>query len=156
MFKARFAAVLVVLSASVCTCWSQPSQSPEPVYQVAGMPVEVAEIMTSQLESWNASDLVGFMKGYWEHDSLMFVGSTGLTRGHRATLDRYIKSYPNAQAMGKLTFVNQEWIPLGMDAGWLLGSWHLEKEGLEDAQGMYTLLWRKLEGAWVIVADHSS
>ena len=90
MFKARFAAVLVVLSASVCTFWRQPSQWPEPVFQVAGMPVEVAEIMTSQLESWNASDLVGFMMGYWEHGSLMFIGSTGLTRGHRATLDRYI------------------------------------------------------------------
>jgi len=156
MFKGLFAALLVSMSAGVWTTWSQSSESSESVFHVEGMPVEVAEVMAHQLKAWNAADLVGFMKGYWESDSLRFVGSSGVTRGHRATLERYIKGYPDAQAMGQLTFVNQEWVSLGEEAGWLLGSWHLDKEGMEDAQGMYTLLWRKLEGHWVIVADHSS
>lgn len=156
MCKARFLAVLGTLLAVASTCFSQSSERPDAVFHVKGMPVEVAEVMAHQLEAWNAADLVGFMKGYWESDSLRFVGASGATRGHRATLERYIKGYPDAQAMGKLTFVNQEWISLGEEAGWLLGSWHLDKEGLEDAQGMYTLLWRKLKGRWVIVADHSS
>jgi ketosteroid isomerase-like protein len=156
MFKRSFVAVLVSLSVGVWTSWSQAAESPQAVFQVEGMPVEVAEVMALQLEAWNAADLVGFMHGYWESDSLRFVGSSGVTRGHRATLERYIKGYPDAQAMGQLTFVNQEWVSLGDEAGWLLGSWHLDKDGMEDAQGMYTLLWRKLKGRWVIVADHSS
>lgn len=156
MFKRLFVAVLVSMSIGVWTSYSQAEQTPESVFHVEGMPVEVAEVMAHQLESWNAADLVGFMMGYWESDSLRFVGSSGVTRGHQATLERYIKGYPDAQAMGRLTFVNQEWISLGEEAGWLLGSWHLDKEGMENAQGMYTLLWRKLEGRWVIVADHSS
>ena len=156
MFRARFVAVLVSLLACTSSPWSQTSEPPEAVFHVEGMPVEVAEIMANQLKAWNAADLVGFMRGYWESDSLRFVGSSGVTRGHRATLQRYIEGYPDAQAMGQLTFVNQEWVSLGDQAGWLLGSWHLDKEGLEDAQGMYSLLWRKVEGHWVIVADHSS
>ena len=32
----------------------------------------------------------------------------------------------------------------------------LKKEAQEDAEGMYTLLWRKLDGIWLIVADHGS
>ena len=147
-------ATCMLLSASGSV--AQESWASESVFHVSGMPDEVSQIMSRQLEAWNRADLVGFMNGYWESDSLRFVGSNGVTRGHRATLLRYQKGYPDAQSMGKLTFVNEEWISLGTHAGWLVGSWHLQKEGLENAQGMYTLLWRQLDGKWVIVADHSS
>jgi len=141
--------------------WAAPAaeaQTPEKLshIEVNGMPSEVAQAMTDQVAAWNRADLPGFMNGYWESDSLMFVGSSGLTLGHQATLDRYLKSYPDASAMGQLTFENQTWISLSATSGWLLGAWHLAKEGREDAQGMYTLLWRKVKGRWVIVADHSS
>jgi len=141
--------------------WAAPAaeaQTPEKFSQIEvnGMPSEVAQAMTDQVAAWNRADLPGFMNGYWESDSLMFVGSSGLTLGHQATLDRYLKSYPDASAMGQLTFENQTWISLSATSGWLLGAWHLAKEGREDAQGMYTLLWRKVKGRWVIVADHSS
>lgn len=124
--------------------------------EVSGMPLEVAQTMANQVEAWNRADLPAFMSGYWESDSLMFVGSSGVTLGHQATLDRYLKSYPDASAMGQLTFENRTWISLSATSGWLLGAWHLAKEGRDDAEGMYTLLWRKVNGRWVIVADHSS
>ncbi len=153
----RFWAVALTLSfwsgISVLAQDDAPGSSHVEVY---GMPMEVVEVMSRQLVAWNSADLVGFMDGYWKSDSLRFVGGKGVTHGHRATLERYIQGYPDAKAMGTLTFVNEEWISLGSEAGWLLGSWHLEKEGSEDAQGMYTLLWRRLNGQWVIVADHSS
>lgn len=152
---------LGALLLAVALGWAAPAaeaQTPEKSsrIEVNGMPSEVAQTMADQVEAWNRADLPGFMSGYWESDSLMFVGSTGLTLGHQATLDRYLKSYPDASAMGQLMFENQRWISLSATSGWLLGAWHLTKEGREDAQGMYTLLWRKVEGRWVIVADHSS
>lgn len=124
--------------------------------QVPGMPEDVAEIMIRQQEAWNEADLVGFMEGYLPSDSLMFIGKSGVTYGHEATLKRYMAGYPDADAMGKLRFQNLQWISLGDEAGWLMGKWALKKEAQEDADGMYTLLWRKIEGAWLIVADHSS
>ena len=102
------------------------------------------------------ADLAGFMEGYLPSDSLMFIGKSGVTYGHEATLKRYMKGYPDASAMGTLTFQNLQWISLGDHAGWLMGKWALKKEAQEDAEGMYTLLWRKLDGTWLIVADHSS
>ena len=123
---------------------------------VPGMPSEVVEVMARQQDAWNHGDLVGFMDGYWKSDSLVFVGSTGLTAGHQATLARYQRSYPNQEAMGTLTFTNIAWQFLGAESGWLVGRWALDKSTGDDAQGMYTLLWRVVEGKWVIVADHSS
>ena len=159
MFESATRLLTVALTLVLRLGISVHAQDDEPrtsQVQVDGMPTEVAEVMSRQLVAWNSTDLVGFMDGYWKSDSLRFVGGKGVTHGHRATLDRYIQGYPDAKAMGILTFVNEEWISLGSEAGWLLGSWHLEKEGSENAQGMYTLLWRKLDGQWVIVADHSS
>ena len=120
------------------------------------MPDQVARIMESQQNAWNRGDLVGFMDGYLESDSLMFIGKSGVTYGHGATLQRYKTSYPDKQAMGALTFVNRTWIALGPNAGWLMGEWALDRTAAEDASGMYTLLWRNIQGQWVIVADHSS
>lgn len=124
--------------------------------RIPGMPEAVAATMQRQQDAWNQADLVGFMEGYLPSDSLMFIGKSGVTYGHEATLKRYMTGYPDASAMGTLRFQNLQWISLGDHAGWLMGKWALKKEAQEDAEGMYTLLWRKLDGTWLIVADHSS
>ena len=35
------------------------------------------------------------MKGYWNNDSLMFIGRNGVTYGYQNTLMNYKKNYPN-------------------------------------------------------------
>ena len=144
----------MVVWALSLSCWGQEKGASS--LQVDGMPEQVARIMESQQSAWNRGDLDGFMDGYLRSDSLMFIGKSGVTYGHEATLKRYMTGYPDASAMGTLTFENLQWISLGDHAGWLMGKWSLKKEAQEDAEGMYTLLWRKLDGIWLIVADHSS
>ena len=130
--------------------WAGPS------LHVEGMPQEVASVMERQQYAWNHGDLEGFMQGYWKNDSLMFIGKSGVTQGHAATLSRYRAGYPDVEAMGKLSFTNVKWLALGSEHGWLLGEWKLERLNGEGSEGMYTLLWRRQQGSWVIVADHSS
>ena len=130
--------------------WAGPS------LHVEGMPQEVAAVMERQQYAWNHGDLEGFMQGYWQSDSLLFIGKSGVTQGHAETLFRYKTGYPNLEAMGKLSFTNLQWYSLGSEYGWLLGKWELERLSGESSGGMYTLLWRQQEGSWVIVADHSS
>lgn len=151
MCKGIFVAVAWAL-VSVCSA-QDVDMSP---LLVQGMPEPVAATMQRQQDAWNRADLVGFMEGYLPSDSLMFIGKSGVTYGHEATLKRYMTGYPDASAMGTLTFQNLQWISIGDNAGWLMGKWALKKEAQEDAAGMYTLLWRKLDGTWLIVADHSS
>lgn len=151
MCKGIFVAVAWAL-VSVCSAQDVDVSS----LLVQGMPEPVAATMQRQQDAWNRSDLTGFMEGYLPSDSLMFIGKSGVTFGHAATLERYMNGYPDAAAMGTLTFENLKWISLGRKAGWLMGKWALQKESQEDAEGMYTLLWQKIDGTWLIVADHSS
>jgi ketosteroid isomerase-like protein len=94
------------------------------------------------------------MKGYWVNDSLMFIGKS-VTYGWQKTLDRYKKGYPDTAAMGKLTYTLLKFKPLSPVYYFVIGQWHLERS-IGDVGGYFTLLFRKINGQWLIVVDHSS
>lgn len=116
---------------------------------------EVNEAMKKQEIAWNKADIEGFMAYYWKSDSLKFIGSKGITYGWQKTLDNYKKSYPTPDAMGVLTFENNTIEQLSPTKIYVIGKWNLKrKEG--DVGGHYTLLWKKINGKWVITVDHTS
>lgn len=126
------------------------------------MPETVANAMSAQQDAWNNGDIQNFMNlAYWNSDSLLFVGSKGVTTGYDQTLSNYKSSYPNRDAMGTLSFVNRSWQLLGRRHALLIGSWQLDRDGdHKPLSGHYSLVWRK-EGRgkrahWIIIADHSS
>ena len=110
--------------------------------------------MIEQEKAWNNGNVNEFMKYYWKHDSLMFIGSKGITYGWQKTLDNYLKSYPNRQSMGTLHFTIDYAKMLSPVNIYIIGKWELSKE--KPAGGHFTLLWQKIDGRWVIVADHTS
>lgn len=115
----------------------------------------ILEVMDLQETAWNRGDLAGFMAGYWHSDSLRFIGSRGLTYGWEEILHVYQKGYPDQAAMGKLTFTVFSIEKLNRRTAFVVGKWHLDRKNGE-LSGHYTLLWKKIKGKWVIVADHSS
>lgn len=115
---------------------------------------QVLENMKTQEQSWNKGDVRGFMKYYWKSDSLKFIGSKGITYGWQKTLDNYIKGYPSKEAMGILTFTILEATQLSETSIYVIGKWELKKE--KPTGGHFTLLWKKINNQWVIVADHTS
>ena len=116
---------------------------------------EVRKILSEQEKAWNKGDLVNFMKGYWKDEKLVFIGSKGPTYGYQNTLANYQKSYPNKAAMGKLhfdiLFINS-WDKKTLQ---LIGKYTLTRSN-DKPTGFFTLLFRKINGNWKIVSDHSS
>lgn len=116
---------------------------------------EIRAILAKQVTSWNLGDIHSFMQGYWKSDSMMFIGKSGVTYGYENTLARYIKSYSDTAAMGKLSFELIHVKRLSVMYFYVVGKWHLERS-IGNVGGHYTLLFRKIKGTWYIVADHSS
>ena len=117
----------------------------------------IKQAMQEQEDCWNRGDVRCFMKHYWESDSLRFIGKSGLTHGWQQTLDNYLKSYPDKEAMGKLTFNNLVVEFTDKNTVLVIGKWKLARSGdFKDLEGHYSLLWQKKNGRWVIIADHSS
>lgn len=65
---------------------------------------QIRAVLEKQTLSWNSGNLKDFMNGYWQSDSLKFVGKSGIQYGYKATLQQYQKNYPTQESMGKLTF----------------------------------------------------
>jgi len=116
---------------------------------------KILSVMDRQVECWNKADIACFMEGYWKSDSLKFIGKSGITYGWQNTLDNYKKRYPDKATMGKLTFELISIEALAADAVLLIGKWHLNREA-DDLGGHYSLIWKRIDGKWVIIADHSS
>ncbi|MEM6262840.1 MAG: DUF4440 domain-containing protein [Bacteroidota bacterium] len=116
----------------------------------------IRKVMAMQEAAWNSGNLEEFMEGYWQADSLTFVGKRGLTYGWDQTLANYQRSYPDRQAMGTLNFRLLRLQKAGKRYAYVVGRWELQRERLEDLMGHFSLLWEKQKGKWIIVADHSS
>lgn len=115
----------------------------------------ILDVLEKQRLAWNKGDLEVFMEGYVKSDSLLFVGSSGPTYGWQKTLDNYKKTYQGKAGMGILTFGIKKVDFLNQDVAFVLGSWHLKREK-DEPQGYFTLLFKKLNGTWKVVVDHSS
>lgn len=115
----------------------------------------IRKLIEEQRLAWNTGDKEKFMQTYWQSDSLMFIGKSGVTYGWQKTLDNYKKGYPDTAAMGKLDFDLLEVKRLSVMYFFVVGKWHLTRS-IGDVGGHFTLLFKKIKNKWVIVADHSS
>jgi ketosteroid isomerase-like protein len=115
----------------------------------------IRKVLDNQIKAWNKGDIGGFMQGYWKNDSLMFIGKKGIIWGWQTTLENYKKNYPDTTAMGKLSFDIILVKKLSPDYYYIVGKWMLSRS-IGDLSGHYNLLFKKINGTWLIVADHSS
>jgi len=115
----------------------------------------ITAVLTAQQSAWNEGKVDVFLEGYWHADELSFSGSSGVVRGFNAVRERYQKSYPDRQAMGKLDFTGLEVHMLGTDAALVLGHWHLTREK-GDIGGVFSLVFQRFPEGWKIIHDHTS
>lgn len=115
----------------------------------------IRKVLNDQTAAWNQGNLESFMHGYWESDSLSFIGKAGVKQGWKITLDNYKKGYPDTTSMGKLSFDIIDVKNLSPQYFYVIGKWYL-KRTIGDLSGHFTLLFKKISGRWVIISDHSS
>lgn len=115
---------------------------------------DILSVMKAQEQAWSNHDLEGFMAGYWKSDSLKFYGSSGLTKGWQQTLANYKRGYPSKEHSGTLNFTIDDISPIDEGSYWVMGQYHL-KRSVGDAKGVFLIIFKKIDGAWKIVADMS-
>ncbi len=115
----------------------------------------ILEVFYAQQEAWNEGDIESFMEGYWRSDRLVFVGAAGPTYGWKPVKENYYKRYPDRTAMGKLQFTVIELSKLDVNSAFQIGKFHLTRT-IGDLEGYFTLVWRKINGKWLVVSDHTT
>jgi ketosteroid isomerase-like protein len=140
----QFIIAFLFLSISVCQAQQNPDQK------------AIMQLLMKQEADWNAGNVDAFMEGYWKSDSLAFIGAKGPTYGWQNTLNNYKVRYPDRATMGTLKFTIVRLNPLDKNAYFIIGQWHLTRPEKGDIGGHFTLVFRKINGKWLIVSDHTS
>ncbi len=140
----------LLIFVAACT----PKQEQTPAFDRAAAEKSIRQVLDTQVGAWNEADIDEFMKGYWKSDSIYFIGSK-ITSGWDSTMVRYKRSYPDAAAMGKLRFEILMLDFISSDACLVTGKFFLTREK-DNPSGIFTLLFRKKNGNWLIVYDHTS
>lgn len=117
--------------------------------------IVINQVLKKQIDEWNKGNIEEYMKGYWQSDSLMFIGRNGPKWGYKTTLENYKNSYPDTATMGKLRFELIQIKKLSSEYYHVTGKWALQRT-MGDVQGYFTLIFRKIKNNWVIISDHSS
>ena len=115
---------------------------------------EITGALHISAEKWSAGDLEGYMDVYWRSEELQFIGKNGIIYGWNQTLENYKKGYPNKDDTGQLKFKILNVSFLAKDLYALTGEYHLIRNK-GNADGIYTLIFKKVNNKWVIISDHS-
>lgn len=114
----------------------------------------ILSVLRAQEKAWNQFDLEGYMQGYWKNDSLKFYGRKGLTNGWQKTLDNYKKGYPSKDHTGTLNFTIDAITKIEENSYHVMGQYHLVRN-VGNANGVFLIIFKKIDGEWRIVADMS-
>jgi hypothetical protein len=144
MMTLKFSLFFIICYSFCCLCLGQTKAAKA-----------IRQTLHKQTLAWNEGNLEKFMAGYWQSDSLKFIGKSGITYGWQPTLNNYKKGYPDKKAMGILNFDIISIEITSKKTAFVIGRWKLVREN-GDIGGYFTLFWRKIANKWVIVADHSS
>lgn len=144
---------LFIITLALGSCAFQPQQEVQ-----AEVSKEVKQNILEQMEDsrkgWNSGDFERYMQVYWQSDSLCFMGLNSITYGWQNTLERYQKGYPTAAHRGVLSYHFKRFKKLANDCVLVIGSFHLARE-IGDAEGNFSLLWKRIDGQWRIILDHT-
>ena len=117
--------------------------------------LKILNVLEQQRIAWNDNDINEFMKGYLKSDKLVFSGSNGPVFGWNFVKDRYLKKYSTKELMGDLSFEINNLFSLSRKVALLLGKFNLQRKN-EKLSGYFTLIFKKINGNWYIVSDHTS
>lgn len=114
----------------------------------------ILSLLDNQIVCWNKGDIDCFMEGYWKSDSLSFISNNEIMHGWQFVLDRYKKHYADKSAMGTLSFTIHSLKAISDNYAYVVGKWEITATN-ETSGGHFSLIFQKIRGRWLIVADHT-
>ncbi|HSH46598.1 MAG TPA: nuclear transport factor 2 family protein [Longimicrobiales bacterium] len=155
-FTSSRVAPLLALLALGCGAAEEDAGQPE-VIAASALEAAADQILGASAESWNQGDLDGFISHYAADAT--FAGSSGLIQGSGAVRALYQRGYwASGEPSDALRFEVLHARGTGPGSGVVFGRYILEDRETREATstGYFSLVLRRLDGAWKIVHDHSS
>lgn len=150
--------VVALAAITFAGCWIEPADRAELEEADSGPTLEerVRTMLEASAAAWNRGDLEGFMAVYLKSPRTTYVGGGGLRVGYDAIRRRYAPLFAPGVQRDSLRF--EDLSVRSVSDGVAVGTarWVLHRAGEITGSGPFTMVLRRVEGAWKIVHDHSS
>ena len=115
----------------------------------------IKTVLDGQVIAWNKGDIKSFMKGYWDSESLRFIGKNGVRYGYKSVEANYLKNYNSIEKMGQLSFDSLVFTEISSQdkIANVTGQWKIT--GTNNVGGFFSLLFKKVDNNWKIIVDHT-
>ena len=113
---------------------------------------EIISCFGTWTDAWNAGDVDGFLDGYYDSDSVRYVGGETVIRGK----NNIVQHFRSRGATGTLSLVHFEVDFISPEDAICFGQYHVVDDEEEIHEGYFTAHVRRIGDSWKIVSDHSS
>ena len=147
--KSKF--LLLLIAAFLVAC----SQLAKPKFDAKAEEEAIRAMLNAGQIAWNNGDIDVFMEGFWKSDSLQFISPRGVSHGWEATRDNYKKGYPDRSSMGTVSYEVLELTLMSPSVFVISCQYHITQE-IGKREGIFTAVFRKINGKWLVVHYHTS
>lgn len=138
--------IVLLFSTSWGSFYAQPHSKAERL---------IMDNFDQQVKCWNQGDIECYCQGYLKSDETRIVSSRGITSGYEAILASYKKNWPK-ERMGQLHFDQVKMDKLSGKVYLVHGRFNLTYPDSKPLSGYFTVIMKKVDGRWLMFADHSS
>lgn len=117
---------------------------------------EVRKALDGQVQAWNEGKLEEAMTYYWESPEMLWISKNGIDKGYTSVLEMFRKDFSDRSKMGVYTYLPLFIEEVSTEAVYYVFRWKIELQGKQLMGGISSQLWKKLNGNWVITAEHAS
>lgn len=117
---------------------------------------EVKKALDGQVEAWNQQKLEEAMTFYWESPEMLWISKAGVDKGYTPVLEMFRKDFSDRSKMGTYTYEPLHIQEVSAEAVYYVFRWKIVLEGKQLMGGISSQLWKKINGNWVITAEHAS
>lgn len=117
---------------------------------------EVMKALNGQVEAWNQGNLEQAMTFYWESPEMRWISKAGIDKGYAPVLEMFRKDFSDRSKMGVYTYDPLFIEEVSPEAVYYVFRWKIELNGKRLMGGVSSQLWKKIDEAWVITAEHAS
>ncbi|MEM6327568.1 MAG: DUF4440 domain-containing protein [Bacteroidota bacterium] len=147
---------LLGLTLVIAACASSPPPPASAPFDAEAVREGVRATLDAQVDAWNEGSIRGFMNGYAQTDTLVFLSGNNERRGWEDSYYAYVRGYPDRETMGTLSFEGIEIRPMSALHALAFGRWRLTRENTDGATGLFSLLLQNTEDGWLVIHDHTS
>jgi ketosteroid isomerase-like protein len=146
-----FTSFLFILGIILFVSMSTPAQAKaDPV-------AEVKATLDAQVTAWNVGAAENLNSVYYDSPEMLWVNRTGIRKGIAPVQASYRRaSASNTPPAGVYSYEALHTERLSPTCVYFVIKWKYEQRGRNALNGVTSMVWKKINKKWVIVAEHAS